>query len=291
MSASESGLRHLPGGRMATRSMGEWGRAAAIATWLLGPPAWATREAGRRGRRRSMHRLERSWAQQARRLAGLRLEITGLGHVDPSARYVVAPLHESFVDVVALLHLPLDLVFVARDELSDWKKLGRHLRDSATPLVVPEQPVTAYRTVLRSARTVLGRGESLVVFPQGTILGIETAFQRGAFAVADSIGHSVLPVVLSGGHRTWEYPFSPQVRFGEPMHLEVLAPLPVGRAAATMSDLQHQMKHLALTSPVPPRRFIPERDGWWDGYRYDIDPAFPDLAARLAEHRASLVSA
>jgi 1-acyl-sn-glycerol-3-phosphate acyltransferase len=233
-----------------------------------------------------MHRLERSWARQARRLAGLRLEVAGLEHVDPSARYVVAPLHESFLDVVALLHLPLDLVFVARDELLAWKKLGRHLRDSATPVVDPEQPVAAYRTLLRSARTVLDRGESLVVFPQGTILGIETAFQRGAFAVADSLGYPVLPVVLSGGNRAWEYPFSPRVRFDRAMRLEVLAPPPVGGAAAAMDDLQREMKHCALTSPVPPRRFVPERDGWWDGYRYDIDPAFPDLAARVARHRA-----
>lgn len=280
----------LPGGRMAAASIREWGRVAAAASWLLGPPAWAVRLAGRTGQRRLMHSLERSWARQARRLAGLELSIAGLEHIDPATRYVVAPLHESFFDVIALLHLPLDLVFVARDELLEWKQLGRHLRASATPVITPERPLAAYRTLLRSAQRVLNGGENLVVFPQGTILGVETAFQGGAFVTADRVGHPVLPIVLTGGHRAWEHPFSPRVRFDQPIRLEVLAPLPVGGAEAAMAATEQAMKRLALTSPVPPRHFVPERDGWWDGYRYDIDPHFSDLAAAVAEHRSDVLA-
>lgn len=29
----------------------------------------------------------------------------------------------------------------------------------------------------------------------------------------------------------------------------------------------------------------PERDGWWDGYRFEIDADFPELRARVARHR------
>jgi len=39
-------------------------------------------------------------------------------------------------------------------------------------------------------------------------------------------------------------------------------------------------------SNAPARRFVPERDGWWDEYRYEIDPDFPELAAQLAERRS-----
>ena len=49
------------------------------------------------------------------------------------------------------------------------------------------------------------------------------------------------------------------------------------------------MKQLALASATPPRHFDPIRDGYWDDYRYEIDPTFPDLAQRIASHRRSAV--
>jgi 1-acyl-sn-glycerol-3-phosphate acyltransferase len=36
-----------------------------------------------------------------------------------------------------------------------------------------------------------------------------------------------------------------------------------------------------------PRRFVPARDGYWDGYAYEIDPAFPALRAEVERHRAT----
>ena len=42
---------------------------------------------------------------------------------------------------------------------------------------------------------------------------------------------------------------------------------------------------------APPRRFVPERDGYWDGYAYEIDPAFPSLQAEIARHRQAVSTA
>ena len=43
----------------------------------------------------------------------------------------------------------------------------------------------------------------------------------------------------------------------------------------------------AATAPgmMPPRRFDPERDGYWDGYDYEIDPSFPELRKKVRLHR------
>jgi 1-acyl-sn-glycerol-3-phosphate acyltransferase len=46
------------------------------------------------------------------------------------------------------------------------------------------------------------------------------------------------------------------------------------------------MKQRALSSDIEPRRFEPDRDGWWDDYPYEIDSDFPELADRVAEHRS-----
>ena len=49
------------------------------------------------------------------------------------------------------------------------------------------------------------------------------------------------------------------------------------------------MKQLALASATPPRHFDPGRDGYWDGYRYEIDATYADLAQRVANHRRGAI--
>ena len=39
---------------------------------------------------------------------------------------------------------------------------------------------------------------------------------------------------------------------------------------------------------APARHFEPERDGYWDGYSYAIDPAYPELARQVAQHRSAV---
>ena len=96
-----------------------------------------------------------------------------------------------------------------------------------------------------------------------------------------------MPIVLTGSHRVWEYPFSRLVRFGQSIEMEVLKPIRPEDAEDAMDSVQQEMKQIALSRQrVPPRRYVPARDGFWDGYRFDIDPSFPEVAAEVAAHRA-----
>lgn len=276
----------LPGGRIAAERLRHLPRTVLGAAWLLGPAAWVTIARARIGDART---AEAVWARQAAAWLGMRIRFAGLEHIDPGQRYVIASLHEGFTDAVALLHLPLRMRFVAREELSDWAVLGAALRAGAHVLVSPELPVAAYREIRHRARFILD-SESLVVFPQGTLLGIETAFSPGAFRLARTLDRPLLPVVITGSHRVWDHPFSPTVRFGQRVQLQVLPPVPADEAEARHQDVERRMKELALSADPPPRRYLPERDGWWDGYSFEIDPAFPELAARVAEHRSAVLS-
>ena len=48
---------------------------------------------------------------------------------------------------------------------------------------------------------------------------------------------------------------------------------------------EREMKALALErADIPARRFVPERDGWWDDYAFDIDPDFDELCAQVSLH-------
>jgi 1-acyl-sn-glycerol-3-phosphate acyltransferase len=205
--------------------------------------------------------------------------------VDPSEKYVIAPLHEGFADVLALSRLPIDLSYSAAQELFEWKLLGRYLTASGQSPISTGNGAFAYRAMLRDAETAFSRGESYVVFPQGSILGIEVAFHQGAFRLSARTGRPLLPVVLTGGATVWEHPFASDLRFNQTIRMEVLEPLDSADILHCAGEIEADMKQRALSATPGPRRFDPDRDGWWDGYPYEIDPAFPDLASRVAHHR------
>jgi 1-acyl-sn-glycerol-3-phosphate acyltransferase len=101
-----------------------------------------------------------------------------------------------------------------------------------------------------------------------------------------------LPAVRVAADRLggWEHPYSPVVRFGQPVHLQVLQPVPANQAVDKRRGIERRMKQIALGATPPPRRYEPDRDGWWDGYRYEIDTDFPELAGRV-EQRRTLIAA
>src|SRR5687768_3759630 len=202
----------------------QWRAAAGIGFWL-GAPLLLMRLLGRAGRRRELHQVARWWARGVVRHLAIRLELSGLDLVDPSQAYVVTPLHEGFADALAMLHVPLNLRFAVRDELFDWRQFGGLLRDTEQLELCPEQGMQSYLQLRRHAPSVLDGGESLVLFPQGSILGIETEFKAGPFALASALGRPILPVALSGGHRIWEHPYSPRLRYGQRLSLAVLPPV------------------------------------------------------------------
>ena len=277
--------RTLLGGYFGVSSPREWLRAWVAILVLLGPARLVLRLAAVLPNRSAQRVAERWWAMLAARLLRLRVHTSGLEHIDPDERYVVVSLHEGFADGLALLHLPLSLTAVARDELVDFPLLGDQLLRGRHLFIPPERPFQAARALLGEARAAIEAGDSVLCFPQGSILGIELAFQPGAFNLARRLGRPLLPVVVTGGHRVWEHPFTPTLRFDQSMSVNVLPPVPPGEAVGRRAAIESHMKQLALSSPTPPRRFDPARDGYWDAYRYEIDPSFPDLAERVASHR------
>ena len=271
----------------------DYARALGHAAFWLGAAPLGLRLLGRAGARRTLHRAERAWARGVARALRVRLTLGGLEHIRPGQRYVVTPLHEGLADAVALLHLPLPLRFAVRDEFLEWRFLGPVLRDTGQISIRPERGPASYRRLLRAGRAAAG-GESLVVFPQGSILGVETDFAAGAFYLARALGCPILPVALTGSHRVWEHPYSPRLRYGQRVSLEVLPPVPLGEVLGGCPDevrrsVQRRLKAAALGGTMaPPRRFVPERDGYWDGYAYRIDPAFAELYEEIAGRRARL---
>jgi len=236
------------------------------------------------------HSLGRVWARSIVRALDLTIDVSGLGNIEPDRTYLVAPLHESFVDIPVLLQLPLDLRFTVRQELVGHDVIGPVLQRT-DQIVVPEHPsVSTLRTLMGEVAQATETGESVVVFPQGSVLGVEAAFSRGLITLSRTLDLPVLPVVLAGTHRVWGHPFDNVVRLHRTVAMHVLEPIPAAHIdAGRFRDLERSMKELALAQTAAPvRRFEPDRDGWWDNYAYAIDDDFPDLTAAVANHRAGV---
>ncbi len=289
---AEPAIRYtLAGGRLGVPTVGSYLRALAETAFWLGAASLPARLLWRIGAHRASTHVQRWWARGVSRVIGMRIDWDGLDQIDPDEAYVVTSLHEGLADALALLQLPLPLRFVLRDEFAEWPLLDGYLRDTEQITIRPEAGTKAYRRIVQAGRRVVGRGESLVICPQGTILGIETDFLPGAFAVARALERPILPIALTGSHRVWEFPFSPRLRRGERISVRVLPPVAADDVRDRDADelrreVQRQLKAAALDGTMaPPRHFEPDHDGYWDGFAYEIDPAFPELAADVAAHR------
>jgi 1-acyl-sn-glycerol-3-phosphate acyltransferase len=275
----------LPGGRIGTDRLNRLPDIAVRAAWIMGPATLPVRRA-LRSRGSSAARLELAGlARRVLHTLKVRLKLTGLERIDGNQAYVVVPLHEGLLDPAVVLQLPLPMVFATRSEFFDWRVVGGLLERTGQMAVDPERPRAGYRELLEQAPRHLAEGTSVTIFPQGSVLGIETAFQPAAFDIAHRCGVPILPVVITGTHRVWEYPFSPRVRTRADVHAEVMAPIVIEDITAEVRRLQREMKQAALSTTPGPRRYVPERDGWWDDYPFDIDPDYPELADRVASHR------
>ena len=227
--------------------------------------------------RADIGRAQREAAQRILAHLQVRLECSGSAYL-PSTPGLVIALHEGLADALCLATLPLPLRFVARREVFDWARIGPALQRCGHIAIEPERGAAAFRRLACEARAALAAGDHVVIFPQGCLLGIETAFLPGAFHLARRLAVPILPVVITGSHRIWEHPFSPRMRYAQRVAIQVLPPISAdmtrhGDPERLRLQVQRQMKQAALAPGRPsPRHYVPARDGLWPGFRFALDP-------------------
>lgn len=291
-------MKRVPpaGPRFRPTTPGGWARLAFSGWTLINEAVRELSHADPSAEPRSRGARQTYWSRRLLAHLAVKLEVDGAEHFGRGP-YVVACLHESVVDPLCLLALGAGpMRMVARSELFAWPGVGEVLRRNAHFAIDPEAGARDWRGLVRAARAAIDAGEHIVMFPQGSVLGIETAFRPGAFRLATLLGVPLLPVALWGSHRVWEHPFTARLRYGQSVALTVLPAVApeslrdVGGSA--WRPLERRLKALALADPrVRPRHYVPARDGWWDGYAWEIDPDFPDLHSQVAAHRATVARA
>ncbi len=139
----------------------------------------------------------------ARFVLGIRYRITGLENI-PQQPCVILAKHQSAWETFFLSAQFYPLSQVLKRELLNIPVFGWALRTVKPIAINREQPKQALRQLAEQGAERLGRGNWLLIFPEGTRLppGQLGKFSRGGAQLAARAGLPVLPVTHNAG-RCW----------------------------------------------------------------------------------------
>lgn len=206
---------------------------------IVGPPALAV--AFVTGRAGHVLTLGRFGARSVRRLLGIRLEVSGLEHVDGDRPTLYCMNHRSNVDVVAFEALyprcPR-LRGLYKAEMGKLPVLGRAMRLVGFVPVDRGNRARAIASV-DAAALRLRAGDSFLIAPEGTRArtGDLLPFKKGGFVMAITAQAPVVPVALNGTEEVM-----PRGRFWvRPGVVRIDVGAPISTAGLTLDDRDRLM--------------------------------------------------
>ncbi|MEY2974589.1 MAG: hypothetical protein RIR49_1009 [Actinomycetota bacterium] len=160
--------------------------------------------------------------------------VSGEMPADRRRPWVVVANHESFVDMILISHLPIEMKWVAKSEFFRIPVVGQLLRLVRDIRLVRGSEGAGER-VLADAAERLSARVSVMLFPEGTrsATGELGDFKSGAFRIAIANGVPILPLAV---HGTRSALVKHDWRFGvSSAEVRVLPPVPT--EGLTMDDV------------------------------------------------------
>ena len=145
----------------------------------------------------------RLWGRALCRLAGVRVRVEGLEHLEPGKTYIFAANHASQYDIFAFQgYFPYDFRWLAKKELFRLPVFGRAMRRVGYIEVDRANSREAMKS-LDAAAARIRAGKSVLIFPEGTRSadGRLRAFKGGAVLLAIKAGAPLVPMGFSGSHQ------------------------------------------------------------------------------------------
>lgn len=153
--------------------------------------------------RRFAARLVQNASQMLLFLAAIRVEIAGrelLRGWRAEGPWIFAPNHSSYLDILILLAtLPADARYVAKGEIHSMPLVGM-LAARSGHFAFDRNDANARVAQSAEIEEALRRGESVVIYPEGTFTSEEGVrpFQLGAFKAAVDTECAICPVAMRG---------------------------------------------------------------------------------------------
>ncbi len=149
------------------------------------------------------HVISRSWAKWLIRVSGIEIQVSGLDNIDVNQNYVFISNHASLFDIPILLStIKNEIKMIAKRELAYIPIFGWSLIAGGYILIDRNNTRKTLR-IMGKARQKLKKGNSILVFPEGTRSknGSIQSFKRGAFLLAFQTHLDILPISIIGSHQ------------------------------------------------------------------------------------------
>jgi 1-acyl-sn-glycerol-3-phosphate acyltransferase len=163
---------------------------------------WRSGHQGPESVRRNVYPVIRIWGKSVCRLAGARLERIDHSDAAPGEVMLIVSNHQANFDIPLLAgYAGRSCGFVAKKELANLPLLSRWMRLSGCIFLDREDKRKQVAQVRETIET-LKRGQSMVIFPEGTRSGSDDMgpFAKGSLNIAQKAGVRIQPVTLQG---TW----------------------------------------------------------------------------------------
>ena len=195
--------------------------------------------------RRTIRAVTRRWMQSVHWLleatVGLVHEVRGLENLPPGP-VIFASKHQSAWDTTIFYCLVEDPAYVLKKELLAIPLYGWYLQRSQMISIDRKAGPAALRSMLRQAAEALGRGRSVVIFPEGTRVepGERLPYHPGVAALYSQTDAAVVPVAVNSGLFWGRRSF---LKRPGTIVLELLPPMPRGLDRRSfMAELERQIE-------------------------------------------------
>jgi 1-acyl-sn-glycerol-3-phosphate acyltransferase len=149
-------------------------------------------------------KILRLWSVLYLRIPPVQVELSEIDIIDPDQRYVIISNHLSMFDIPLLIrYLPLNGRFLAKTELFKIPLFGQGMRTVGIIEINRSKGGSSREAINEGVRLAGKRGNSLIVFPEGT-RGTQSTllpFHKGAFRIAIDTALPILPVIIEGTDR------------------------------------------------------------------------------------------
>ena len=141
-----------------------------------------------------------NWGRGLIRGVPSRVRVSGAGHIDPGASYILVANHLSLMDIPLLYGwLPLDLKWIMKKEVRKIPVIGVGTAMLGHIFLDRQNHEAAIKELAR-VKENLQPGTSILFFPEGTRSrdGRLKDFKMGAFRMAQDLDIPILPISIRG---------------------------------------------------------------------------------------------
>lgn len=154
--------------------------------------------------RRQVRAYARFWERGIQRLlgsiVGLHYEVRGRDRL-PAGAVLIASKHQSAWETLTFHLLVEDLAVGLKEELTRIPFFGSYLLRAGNIRIDRGEGARALRSLVAGAREAVARGESVLIFPEGTRRepGAPPAYKPGVAALYRALAVPCVPVALNSG--------------------------------------------------------------------------------------------